>query len=323
MPRARYAATVALALMLAGPAAAQDNYPAKPIRLLSPLPPGGLVDNFARSLAQHFTEAFKQPVTVENRTGASGTIAAEATVRAAPDGYTLLVATQAILVLNTYAQKNLSYDPLKDFTLISPLFYTPLYVVVHPSVPANSIKELIALARSRPGKLTFASIGQGTSVHLATEIFTSMANVELTHVPYKGTGPAMIDLLAGRVDLMFSGGATGLPPAKAGKLKLLASTAERRTIATPNVPTVAEAGVPGYENIAWFGLVGPAGMPKTIVDRLHRESAAMQKNKAVVDRFAEAGAEMMPGSPEQLAARVRSEIPVFTKVMKAAGIQPE
>ena len=301
---------------------AQD-YPAKPIRLLSPLPAGGMVDNFARVLGQHLSDAFRQPVTVENRTGASGTIAAEAVSRSPADGYTILLATQAILVLNVYAQKNLSYDPLKDFTPISPLFYTPLYVVVHPSVPANSIKELIEQARSQPGKLSFASIGQGTSVHLATEIFMSMAKVDLVHIPYKGTGPAMLDMTAGRVQVMFSGGGTGLPLVDAGKLKLLASTAERRTIATPNTPTVAEAGLPGYESIAWFALVGPAGMPKATVDRLAREVVALQKTQATIDRFAKAGAEMLPGSPEQLTARIRAELPLFARVMKQAGIQPE
>ncbi len=301
---------------------AQD-YPAKPIRLLSPLPAGGMVDNFARVLGQHLSDAFRQPVTVENRTGASGTIAAEAVARSPADGYTILLATQAILVLNVYAQKNLSYDPLKDFTPISPLFYTPLYVVVHPSVPANSIKELIEQARSQPGKLSFASIGQGTSVHLATEIFMSMAKVDLVHIPYKGTGPAMLDMTAGRVQVMFSGGGTGLPLVDAGKLKLLASTAERRTIATPNTPTVAEAGLPGYESIAWFALVGPAGMPKATVDRLAREVVALQKTQATIDRFAKAGAEMLPGSPEQLTARIRAELPLFARVMKQAGIQPE
>ena len=312
----------AFTFVFACTAQAQD-YPTKPIRLLSPLPAGGMVDNFARTLARHFSESLKQPVTVENRTGASGTIAAEATVRAPADGYTLLLATQAILVLNPYAQKNLSYDPLKDLTPISPLFYTPLYVIVHPSVPANSIKELIALARSQPGKLAFASIGQGTSVHLATEIFMSMTNTEMVHVPYKGTGPANLDLLAGRVQVMFSGGGTGLPPVRAGKLKLLASTAERRTIATPDTPTVAEAGVPGYESIAWFALVGPAGLPKPIVDRLHRETAVMQKSKTVIDTFAKVGAEMLAGTPAELAARIRQELPLFAKIMKEAGIKPE
>jgi tripartite-type tricarboxylate transporter receptor subunit TctC len=320
----RFAWVAAASLLLAfGSATQAQDYPSKPIRLLSPLPAGGLVDNFARVLAQHLSDAFKQPVTVENRTGASGTIAAEATVRSPADGYNLLLATQAILVLNVYAQKNLSYDPLKDFTPIAPMFYTPLYVMVHPSVPASSIKELIDLARSQPGKLSFASIGQGTSVHLATEIFMSAAKVDLVHVPYKGTGPAMLDMTAGRVQVMFSGGGTGLPLVEAGKLRLLASTAERRTIATPNTPTVAEAGVPGYESIAWFALVGPAGLPKAVVDRLHREASAMQKSKAVVDRFAKAGAEMLPGTPEQLTARIRQELPLFTRIMKQAGIQPE
>ncbi len=312
----------AFTFLFACVAQAQD-YPTKPIRLFSPLPAGGMVDNFARSLAQHFSESLRQPVTVENRTGASGTLAADATVRAPADGYTLLLATQAIMVLNPYAQKNVSYDPQKDFTPVSPLFYTPLYVIVHPSVPANSIRELIALARSQPDKLAYASIGQGTSVHLATEVFMSMTNTRMVHVPYKGTGPANIDLLAGRVQVMFSGGGTGLPPVRAGKLKLLASTAERRTIATPDTLTVAEAGVPGYESIAWFALVGPAGLPSSIVERLHRETAVMQKSRAVIDTFATAGAEMLPGTPSELAARIRKELPLFAKIMKDAGINPE
>ena len=241
-------------------AAQAQDYPSKPIRLLSPLPAGGMVDNFARVLAQHLSEAFKQPVTD---------------------------------------------------------------VVVHPSVPANSIKEFIELARAQPGKLAFASIGQGTSVNLATEIFMSMAKVDFVHGPYTGTGPAMLDMTAGRVQVMFSGGGTGLPLVEAGKLKLLASTAERRTIATPNTPTVAEAGLPGYESIAWFALVGPAGMSKVTVDRLHREAATMQKSQATIDRFAKVGAEMLPGTPEQLSARIRQELPLFARIMKQAGIQPE
>ena len=314
--------TAAAILTFACAAQAQD-YPTKPIRLISPLPAGGMVDNFARALAQHISDSLKQPVTVENRTGASGSIAAEATARAPADGYTLLLATQAILVLNPYAQKVLPYDPVKDFTPIAPLFYTPLYVIVHPSVPANSIKELIALAKAQPGKLAFASIGQGTSVHLATEIFMSMTGTDMIHVPYKGTGPANIDLLAGRVQIMFSGGGTGLPPVRAGKLKLLASSAESRTIATPDTPTVAEAGVPGYESIAWFALVGPAGLPRPIVDRLNREASAMQKSRGAIDTFAKAGAEMLPGTPEHLASRIRQELPLFAKIMKQAGIQPE
>lgn len=299
------------------------DYPSRPMRLIVPLSPGGLVDTFARTVGQYFSERFGQPVVVENRPGASQAIAAEALARSAPDGYTLLLATQSGIISTTVVRKSLPYDVLRDFAPISMLFESPLYLVVHPSVPANSVAELIKLAKAQPGKLSFATIGTGTAPHIACALFMKMTGVDLLHVPYKGSASAMADLLSGQVQLMFEGGVSSLPQARTGKLRALATTAARRTEAMPSLATVSEAGVPGYELNTWFGLMTNAGVPRTIIDRLNREAGAVLRLPATHEKFKAAGIELLPSTPEAFAERIRSELPKWTRIMRELGIQPE
>lgn len=299
-----------------------SDYPNRPIKFIVPYSPGGLVDTFARVLAQYLTEKMGQPVVVENRPGANQAIGAEAAAKSAPNGYTLFMGTQTGLVLNTIARKQLPFDPVRDFAPISTLFTTPFYLVVNPSVPANSVQELIALARSRPGKLSFASIGQGSSQHLAAEMFKTRMKVDILHVPYKGSAESAIALISGQVDMAFEGGTSSLPYVRAGKLRALASTGSKRTELMPNLPTLSET-VPGSDFSVWFGLVAPAGVPRPIIDRLNREVGDMLRLPATRERFATFGSEMTPSTPEEFSARIRSDLPRWTKIMRDAGIQPE
>jgi len=309
--------------LLAAFAVHAQPYPERAIRFIVPYTPGGLGDTFARALGQELAQRMGQAVVVDNRPGASQAIGAEATARSAPDGYTLFMGTQSGLVLNTIAKKSLPFDPVKDFAPVSLLFTTPLYLVTHPSVQAATLQELIALAKARPGKLTFASIGNGTSQHLAGEMLRSRAGVDIVHVPYKGSAPAIADLLSGRVDMMFEGGVSALPHVRSGKLRALGMTGRERSAAMPQLPTMAEAGVRDFDVSVWFGLVAPAGVPQPIVQRLNREVAAVLRSAALRDKFAAAGIDIAPSSPEELGARIRADLPYWTKVMRDAGIQPE
>jgi tripartite-type tricarboxylate transporter receptor subunit TctC len=316
--------TALIVCALAGSAYGQvSDYPSRPIRLIVPLSPGGLVDTFARSVAQHFTERLSQPVVVENRAGASQALAAEALARSQPDGYTLLMGTQSGIISTTVLRKTLPYDPLRDFATVSMLFESPLYLVVHPSVPAQSVAELITLARAQPGKLSFATIGNGTAPHIGAALFMKLAGVEFLHVPYKGSSQAITDLLGGRVQMMFEGGVSSLPHARTGKLRALATTAGRRTEAMPALPTIAEAGVPGYEVCTWFGLMTNAGVPRPIIDRLNREAVDMVKLPATHEKFKDAGIELMSSTPEAFMQRIRAELPQWAKILRDIGIQPE
>jgi tripartite-type tricarboxylate transporter receptor subunit TctC len=304
-------------------AVCSQNYPTRPIRFIVPYTPGGLGDTFARAVGQGLSERMGQPVVIDNRPGASQAIGAEATAKAAPDGYTIFMGTQSGLVLNTIAKKSLPYDPLRDFAPVSMLFTTPLYLVVHPSVPAKSVQELIAAARARPGKYTFASIGPGSSLHLAGEMFRKRAGVDIVHVPYKGSSPAITDLLSGQVDMMFEGGVSALPHVKSGKLRALATTGRKRAEAMPQLPTMAEAGLPGFDVTAWFGLVAPAKVPRPIIERLNREVGEILRTGALKEKFAAAGIDITPGTPEELGQRIREDLPYWTQVMRDAGIEPE
>ena len=309
---------------LAGGAYGQvSDYPSRPIRLIVPLSPGGLVDTFGRSVAQYFSERLGQPVVVENRAGASQALAAEALARSQPDGYTLLMGTQSGIISTTVLRKTLPYDPLRDFAPVSMLFESPLYLVVHPSVPAQSVAELITLARAQPGKLSFATIGNGTAPHIGAALFMKLAGVEFLHVPYKGSAQAIADLLGGRVQMMFEGGVSSLPHARSGKLRALATTAARRTEAMPELPTIAEAGVAGYEVATWFGLLTNAGVPRAIIDRLNREAVEMVKLPATHEKFKEAGIELMSSTPDAFMKRIRAELPQWSKILRDIGIQPE
>jgi tripartite-type tricarboxylate transporter receptor subunit TctC len=311
-----------LAFALSFPSFSQP-YPSRPIRFIVPYTPGGLGDTFARAVGQGLSERMGQPVVIDNRPGASQAIGAEATAKAPPDGYTVFMGTQSGLVLNTLAKKSLPYDPVRDLAPISMLFTSPLYLVVNPSVPAKSVKELIALAQAKPGKLTFASIGPGSSLHLAGEMFRTQAKVDILHVPYKGSSPAMTDLLGGQVDMMFEGGVSSLPHVRSGKLRALATTGRKRTEAMSDLPTMIEAGVPDFDITVWFGLVGPAKTPRPILERLNREVGEILRTPALKEKFAAAGIEITPSTPEELGERIRSDLPYWRKVMREAGIQPE
>lgn len=313
---------VILAAVLCGALGAQ-GFPSRPLKLIVPYPPGGVGDTFGRVYGQALAERLGQPVLIDNKPGAAQAIGAEAAVKSPADGYTLFLGSTSSLILQVGARKNLPYDPVRDFAPVSLVFNLPLYLVVNPDLPVANVRELIAYGRANPRKLSFASIGTGSTVHLAAEMFRSMAGVEMTHIPYKGSAPALTDLIAGRVSLMFDGGASALPFVKAGKLRVLATTDARRSDQLPEIPTVAEAGLPGYEAVSWFGIAAPAGTPKPIVDRLAVETANIVSKPDIKAKFAASGMEMISTTPEVMAEIIRSGIPRWTQVMRDAGIMPE
>ena len=308
---------------LAANVQAQD-YPSKPIRFILPYTTGGLGDTVARAMAQHLSQRLGQPVVVENRPGGSQVIALDATAKSAPDGHTIAYGTQSGMIFTTATKKSLPYDPLKDFASISTLFTTPFYLIVHPSVPAKSVQELIAYAKANPGKLSFASIGLGSGQHLAMELFRAKTGVELLHVPYKGSAPASVDLASGRVQVMFEGPGTGLPAIRAGRVRPLGSSGTERTASLPDLPTVQESGVAGYEITPWFGLQTVAGVPRPIVDRLNQEVRQWLGMAETREKLAKKlSLELMPSTPDEMTERIRREMPIFTKLIRAAGIAPE
>ncbi len=311
------------ALGAALPAHAQ-SYPSKPVRIIVPYPHGGIGDTVTRALAQGLSEQLGQPFVIDNKPGASQMIGAELVAKAPADGHTLFLGSVTSLAINVNSQKKMAYDPARDFAPVSMAFFSPLYLVVNPAVPANSLRELIALAKAQPGKLTFASIGQGGSIHLAGELFRSMAGLDMTHVPYKGSAPALTDVIGGQVNLMFDAGVSALPQVRAGKLRALAVTSATRSSSAPELPTVAEAGgLPGYEATIWFGLVAPAGTPREIVARLSQEVAKVTRVSALRERFAPQGVELSASAPEAFAEFIKSEIPKWGKVLRDANVAPE
>jgi tripartite-type tricarboxylate transporter receptor subunit TctC len=299
------------------------GYPSHAMRIFVPYTPGGSADVMLRTVAQHLTKTLGQAVVVENRPGASQQIALEAAVNSPADGHTLVMGTQSGLVLLTAARKALPYDPLKDFASISLLYEMPLYLMVNPSVPARSVQELIELARSEPGKLNYASIGRGSTHHLVMEMFKTMSNVDMMHVPFKGNAQAQTDLLAGQVQVMFEGGIVMVNYAKRGKLRALASTGRHRSQAMPELPTVGESGLPGFEMATWFGLTTRAGVARPIIDRLNHDVGELLRLPAMREKYAAMGIELVPSTPEEMAERIQSQIPVWSKVMRAAGIEQE
>ena len=317
------AALALLTLVLLPAIAAAQTWPAKPVRMLVPFPPGGGVDFAARVIGKHLADRLGQPVVIENRAGANGIIALEALKGAAPDGYTLAAASNGPLVINPFLYLKLPYDPVRDFVAIGRLVDFPLLLVTHPSVPAGSVPDLIALAKAKPGVLTYSSPGVGNGSHLAVELFASMANVSLVHVPYKGTAPAATALLAGEVSLTFSSIPTVLPHIRAGKLRALAVGNAARLPALPEFPTVAESGVPGYEAFSWAGLIAPAGTPKEIVARINRETVQILKQKDIVDQLARDGTLAAPDTPEEFSAYIKAELDKWSAIVKLAKIKPE
>ena len=316
----RTALAILIALFAAGTALAQQ-YPSKPIKLLVGFAPGGGSDFIARIIAQKLTDRLGMQVLVENRPGAGGMLAAEMMVKSPADGYTLFL-NAASYTVNPSVYK-LSFDPVNDITPIAMLSQGPYVIAVHPSVPAKTLQELVVLAKREPGKYAYASSGNGSHVHIATEYFLRTAGIRLVHVPYKGTGPALADTVAGNTQVIFGSVATALQHVKSGRLRALAVTTSKRIAAAPDVPTVAESGYPGYEVVIWHGIIGPKGMPKAIVDRLNREINEALKSKDVEKILASDGVAPAGGSPEEFGRVIRSEIDRWGRVAKEVGLKVE
>ncbi|MFO1284432.1 MAG: tripartite tricarboxylate transporter substrate binding protein [Burkholderiales bacterium] len=309
------------ALAISAAVAAQD-YPAKPIRMLTPWPPGGGTDIVTRLVSAKLAEAWGQQVVVENRAGATGTIGTDLVAKSAPDGYTLIIGTNATHVLAVSLLPSLPYDQQKDLTPVTRIAAVPHIIAVNPSVNARTLGELIALAKAGPGKIAFGSAGNGSTPHLAGELFKSIAGVDLQHVPYKGTGQSLQDTLGGQVQVSFDTMPSVLPHIKSGKLRALAIAGPKRVSALPEVPTVAEAGAPGAEGMTWYGMFGPAGLPPEIVRKLHAEVVKIVALPDVKARLDALGSdETASASPEEFAAMVRADIAKYAKVIKAAGLK--
>jgi tripartite-type tricarboxylate transporter receptor subunit TctC len=312
----------ALAGLLLASAAWGQNYPARPIRMIVPFVPGGNTDIIARVFAPRMAELIGQQIVVENRGGAGGVIGTEAVARAAPDGYVILMVS-AGHTINPAMTKKLPYDSVKDFSPISIIADVPTAFVVHPSLPAKTVGEFIAIARARPGEINYSTAGIGTVGHLAAELLSSMAKIKLVHVPYKGTGQAMVDLVAGHVQMQFPSMPAAIQHVQSGRLRMIAQTGKQRSDAAPAIPTMEEAGVPGFVVSSGFGLMAPAGTPRTIVDQLHAALVKALNDPKVKDNLAKQGAEVVASTPEDYDRFNRAEIAKWIQVAAAAGIMPE
>ena len=296
-----------------------QTYPNKPISLIVPYPAGGTTDILGRLIAQKLTENFGQRVVVENKPGAGGNIGAEAAAKAAPDGYTILVAPVGTIAINVSLYRKIPFDPVKDFVPVSMAVANPLVLVTHPSVPARSIKELTALAKSKPGQLNYGSGGNGTSMHLAGELFKTMAGIDMVHIPYKGSAPCITALLGGEVQMSFDQIVTSMPHAKAGKLRALAVSSTKRSQIAPDVPTFLESGLPGFEVSTWSGVFVPTGTPKEIVSRLNSEIVKILKMPDVRENLFRQGSEPIGNTTEEFSAYIKAEIAKWAKVVKDSG----
>ena len=294
-------------------------YPSKPIRLVVPFPPGGSLDVVARAIGQKLTEAWGQPVVIDNRPGAGGNIGADLVAKSAADGYTILEGALSTHAVNVSLYSKLPYDPVKDFAPITLVAITPNVLVVNPSFPVNSVPELVAYAKAHPGALSFGSGSNGSAGHLAGELFKTEAGVDMVHVPYKGGAPALQALLAGDTQLMFDNLANSTPQLKAGKLKALAVTTAKRSALAPELPTLAETGLPGFDIYTWWGFMAPAGTPKEIVARWNAEVKRILGTPEMKAFFAQQGAEPAASTPEQFSALIRNEIPKYAKIIRASG----
>ena len=301
------------------PAFAQDAWPAKPIRLVIPFPPGGATDILGRMVAQELNKALGVSVIAENRAGAGGNIGAEAVAKSAPDGYTLLMGTIGTQSINQSLYPKMAFDPIKDLAPVTLVATVPNVLVVHPSVPANNVRELIALAKSKPGKLNYGSSGNGSSVHLSGELFKSMTGTFMTHIPYRGSAPAVADLLAGQLDLMFDNLPSVISHIKSGKLRALGVTSPKRSPSLPDLPTIAESGVPGYDATSWFCLVAPAGTPQPIVNRVQQIVAKALGTPEIREKLLTLGAEGVGNTPEAFGQFIRAEAAKWAKVVKVSG----
>jgi tripartite-type tricarboxylate transporter receptor subunit TctC len=322
--RAAHALAIAGLLLLGHvtPEAHAQSYPMKPVRLVSPSSAGGGSDIIARILAPKLAERIGQQVVVENRAGAGTVIGSDHVAKSAPDGYTLLLGIST-LATNPALLKKMPYDAVRDLAPITQVAQSPNVLVVHPSVPVHSVKELIAFVRARPGQLTFASAGVGTNPHMTMELFRSMAKLEIVHVPYKGSAPAITDLVGGHVAMMSATALTGIPQIRAGRLRGLGVSSAKRSASAPELPTIAEAGVPGYEATQWYGLLAPAGTPSDVIKRLHAETVKILQLPDVKARLAGDGAEPVGDTPEEFGRFIAAELAKWAKVAREAKIQPE
>ena len=320
----RIIATLCAVWMLApAHAATAQAYPNKPIRLVIHFPPGGPTDIVGRAVAQKFTETWGQQVIVDNRPSAGGVVGVEAVVRSNPDGYTLLFATGGSMSIAPAFNPKLPYNVFKDLEPVSLVVINPQILVFHPAFAPNSVKELVVLAKSRPGTINYASVGPGSPNHLGMEMLKSMAGIDMVHIPYKGTSPALTDLLAGQISLMFNSMPSVLPQVKAGKLKGIAVGSAKRSPAAPDTPTVAESGVPGFNYVTWYGLFAPAATPKAIIAKLNTEVVRMLTEPELAQRLAVQGADPQSSTPEGLARYMREEHERWKKVIKTANIKSE
>jgi len=296
-----------------------QNYPNKPIRIVVPYAAGASTSFVTRAIGQKLTEAWGQPVIVDNRGGAAGAIGTQIVAKSAPDGYTLLLGTVGTFGINSAVYSNLSYDPVKDFAPVAMLASVANMLAVNPSLPVKSVKELIALAKEKPGKLNYGSSGNGSTSHLSGEMLKSMAGINMTHVPYKGGAPMMADLLGGQLEVMFDQVPAVLPHVKAGRVRALAVTTARRSAAAPEVPTMAEAGVPGYEMTVWYSFMAPAGTPRDIIVKLNTELVKILNQPEFKQKMLAQGAELTSSTPEQLAETIRADLAKYAKLAKEAG----
>ncbi len=312
-----------IALLLAAGGAIAQAYPAKPVHLVVPFPPSGGNDVFARLLAQKLSEAWKQQVLVENRPGAGGNVGTAFAAHAAPDGYTLLLGHTGTLAINPALYAMPGYDPQRDFVPIGLLASAPLVLVVHPGTTIRSVGDVVALAKAKPGELNYASSGNGTGSHLSGELLQALAGIKLTHVPYKGTSPAITDLIGGQVPMMFSVIPTALPQIRAGKLRAVAVTGAQRMPQLPDVPTVAESGVPGFESTLAYGILAPRGTPEAVIEEIRAQIARIAATREWRERLEFEGAVPLSGSPAEFAALIRVQGEKWEKVIRTAGIKPE
>jgi len=310
-----------LASLLAVAHAADDEYPNRPVKIVVPFAPGGSTDVVARILADKLGAEFKQSFIVDNRAGAGGNIGADAVAKSQPDGYTLLMGTTGVLAINKYLYKNMGFDPDRD---LAPVSYTSLItniLVVNPQVPARTVPDLIRLAKEKPGALTFASSGAGSSTHLSAELFKAMAGVDILHVPYRGSSQALIDVIAGQVTMLFDNAPSSLPFVEQGKLRAIAVTSTKRLPNLPDVPTIDESGVKGYESLSWSGIAAPAGTPKAVIDKLNAAIEKILRMEDVRQRFAQLGVEPVGGPPEAFARHIRAESDKWGRLVKAQNIR--
>jgi len=310
---------LAAALALASGFAAAQTYPSKPVRLIVPYAPGGATDIIARAAAIELSKTLGQAVTVDNRAGAGGNLGSELAARAAPDGYTMVMSASSLHGITPFLYTKLNYDPNKDLVPVIVFASFANVLVLHPGVKANSVQELVALAKAQPGRLTCASSGSGSTIHMSCEMFKQMLGLDITHVPYKGSGPAVADLMGGQVNMMFDNIPSAISHIRSGKLRALATTGPKRAAALPDLPTMVEAGVHSYESTAWFGLAMPAGTPKAIIDRMNAEGQKAARAPDFIKRMTDLGYEIIGGSPEQMAAMIQDEIKRWGPIVKASG----